>query len=70
MITFKLDEMFHVSIVSYPQKPRSTIAVGKEISSLQQGNQIPRVVITRYNSDLILIDTGPVVDCDDQVHIR
>ena len=27
-------------------------------------------VIPRYNSDLILIDTGPVGDCDDQVHMK
>ncbi len=70
MITFTLDEMFHVSIVSYPQKPRSRFALGEEISSLQQRNQIPSTVIPQYNSDLILIDTGQVGDCDDHVHIR
>ncbi len=54
--------MFHVPIVIYLQKARSTIALSEEISSLQQGNQIPRTVIPRYNSDLILINTGPVRD--------
>ena len=49
---------------------RSSIALGDEISSLKQGNQIARAVIPRYNSDLILINAGPVGDCDDQVHIR
>ncbi len=43
--------------------------MGEEILPLQQGNQIPSTVIPRYNSDLILINTGPVGDCDDQVHI-
>ena len=42
----------------------------QEISSLEQRNQIPRTVIPRYNSDLKVINTEPVGDCDDQVHIR
>ena len=70
MIRFISDEMFHVLIVSYLQMARSSIALGEEISSLEQGNQIPRAVIPRYNSDLILINTGPVGDCDDPDHIR
>jgi hypothetical protein len=70
MIRFILNEMFHVLIVSYLQMARSSIALGDEISSLEQGNQIPRAVIPRYNSGLILIDTGPVEDCDVQVHIK
>ena len=46
---------------------RSTIALGEDISSLGQGNQIPRTVIPRYNSDLKMINTGPVGDCDDKM---
>jgi hypothetical protein len=39
------------------------IVVGARKSNTQH-------VIPRYNSDLILIDTGPVGDCDDQVHMK